>query len=125
MAKKFGGHMTVRLSNGTRLVMRAAGEFAIEPSTLSAEAMVNQNGSIAQVLAPQTAKMRCDFEDGGQDFRALLASTGINVTVTERDTGVQHLFTDCIFTGSPSVNRKDGSVSGLVVEARAYRRQAA
>lgn len=118
----FGGHMSVKLSDGTPIVMRAEGDFTIEGTTLSAEAVTNQNGTIDRTLAPKPAKMMCDFKDNNLPVQALMEKTGLNLTVVERVSGVTHLFTDGFFTGTPAANRKTGTITGLVFEAARYRR---
>ncbi|MBZ8133226.1 phage tail tube protein [Afifella sp. IM 167] len=115
----FGGEMVLTLSGGTAITMR--GELSVMPTGTSNEPITNQNGSVSRSATLTPRKAECTFEDGGQDWEALMRLR-FNATFREDFTAVSHFFTDAFFEGEPTINRKTGEVSGLSIVTDAYRR---
>lgn len=119
--KNFGGELQFSLSTGQVIVVR--GGVEIMPTNLNAEGGANQDGSVYRTLEPSGYKANFTFEDmETDDWNALYRASGFNVTVNETFTGVQHLWTDAAFTGSPQINRANGEVTGASLIARSYRK---
>lgn len=119
--KNFGGEMTFGLSTGETIVVRGAA--SIMPSNINVEGNANQDGSIFRTVEPTGYGAELTFEDmDADDWNRLMRASGFNLTLTEAFTGVQHLWTDGAFTGRPSVNRKDGEVTGVSLISRSYRK---
>lgn len=123
MSTKFGGKITLRSSAGQLFAGR--GTFTIAPARMSVEAITNDDASLARVGTPKPATIEITFEDRGLDYDALMKADDINFTAVEDFTGVTHLLSKAFFTGDPSVNRRNGEVSGLTLSGEAYQRIAA
>lgn len=116
MAKKdYGGKIFLRLSSGERLSLRAT--LNIDPTGYSIEAIANQDGSADRVATNKTRGAEITFADRGVDLDKLLKGGRFNATFEEDFTDVTFYFTEAFFTGSPTVNRMNGEVSGLKIEA--------
>jgi len=119
--KDFGGRMIARAADGTQLSLR--GTFNVSPSTVSIEAVANQNGSVDRVATPVPATAEIVIRDD-VDANALLLAPRQSITVIEEFGGVTHYFTDAFFSGRPSSNRNNGELSGLVINTEQYNRGA-
>lgn len=119
--ENFGGEMTFALSTGDRIVVRAAAE--IMPSNVDVTGAANQDGSVYRTVEPTGFKANLTFEDmKSDDWYRLMRASGFNATMNEEFTGYQHLWTEAGFTGTPTVNRATGEVSGVAMIARAYKK---
>ena len=119
----FGG--TVNFSYaGTPLVMR--GHIMIDPSSIKADGIANQDGSVSRTLTPRGYTAKCKFQDSRnglatpQPWDTILKGGPYNITVVENQTGVTHMWTNAAFTGEPSVDRERGEVDGLGWIAPSY-----
>ncbi|MER8667634.1 phage tail tube protein [Mesorhizobium sp. M1156] len=119
--QNFGGEMTFGLSTGERIVVRGAAE--IMPSNVEITGAANQDGSVYRTVEPTGFKANLTFEDlPTDDWNRLMRASGFNVTLNESFTGVQHLWTEAAFTGTPTINRASGEVTGVALIARVYRK---
>ncbi|MDQ0472816.1 phage tail tube protein [Labrys wisconsinensis] len=118
-AQKFGGEMRIRLSTGELIVTR--GTVNVDPSNIKTEAAANDDGSVYRTIESKPYGAEVNFEDRGLDLRALMLAD-VDVTLTEENTGVQHLWTDGGFHGDPKINRRNGEVTGLSIFSASYRR---
>jgi len=117
----FGGEFRFRYDGGNPLVMR--GEATIDPTHTENTTIVNQNGSLAKIVANMPYKLECTFEDAnGVDWDSIMLLSGVDCTVTEDHTGVVYTCTGGHFEGKPRVNRNNGEVSGLSFVARQFRK---
>lgn len=125
MAKQvFGGECRFTLSTGVALTVR--GDVSYDPSDVEIEGIVNQDGSIAgsATLTGYTAEW--SFEDMPNDtWSQLMRARSFNASLIQdyagpagSQAGTRHIWTDCIFVGKPSVDRKTGEVSGVSTLAR-------
>jgi hypothetical protein len=122
MSKKdFGGHIYVRTSEGDRISLR--GTLTIDPTTVSIEAITNQDGSGDRVAAVKMPTAEISFADRGKDYDAILKAPRQNFTFEEEFTDVTFFFTDGFFTGSPQINRLNGEVTGIGITAEKIRRR--
>ncbi len=118
----FGGLVRFTYA-GNPLVLR--GHVTINPTSVKAEALPNQDGSISRMLQPWGYRVELKFEDstsgtGGavsspipQPWDNIVQGGPYNVTITEQTTHVTHLFTSAFFIGEAKVNRENGEVDGL------------
>lgn len=120
----FGG--TVRFSYGGKpLVLRA--HITTGPSSVKAEPVPNQDGSISRTLTPWGHRATLKFEDstpgsGGavsspipQPWDAIIRGGPYNFSCAELLTGVTHTWANALFFGEPKVNRESGEVDGLEI----------
>lgn len=119
--RDFGGEMRLRLQDGRNLTLRGA--FTIGSSGISSESVTNQDASVSRVatLRPRTAEI--SLEDDGTDMNALLRAPRQDIYLTEDFTGVSHIFVNAFIAGDPRVNRANGEVTGLTIEASGYERR--
>lgn len=119
--RDFGGEMRLRLADGRNLTMRGA--FTIGSAGLSSETVTNQNASVSRVavLRPRTAEIT--LEDDGINLDALLRAPRQDIYITEDFTGVSHIFVDGMITGDARVDRANGELTGLMIEANGYERR--
>ncbi len=116
----FGGEFFFNFSSGQKIIAR--GEVSVMPAGTSNESLTNQDGSVARGVTLTPHKAECTFEDSsGLDWETLMRER-FNVTIREDFTGATHLFTNAFFEGEPSINRKNGEVSGLSISSGQYRR---
>lgn len=117
----FGGEMRLRLADGSNVTMRGAMTLGV--SGISAESVTNQDGSVGRVVTPRAKTAEVTLEDGGRDLDALMRAPRQDVYFVEDFTGTSHIFIGAFFTGDPRVNRANGELSGLVIEAARYERR--
>jgi hypothetical protein len=119
----FGGTVSFTYA-GNPLVMR--GHITIGPSSIKADPIANQNGTVSRTLTPRGYTAKFKFEDSTnglatpQPWDAILKGGPYNVTVVENQTGVTHMWTNAAFTGEPEVDREKGEVDGLSLIAPSY-----
>lgn len=117
----FGGEFRFRYNGGNALTIR--GEATVEPTNKENTTVVNQNGSLAKVVANMPYKIACTFQDGrAVDWDAIMRLSGVDCTMTEDYTGVVYTCTSGHFEGKPSVNRNTGEVSGLSFVGSQFRK---
>lgn len=122
MAKQdFGGHIFLRLSNGDKISLRST--LTIDPSTVSIEAITNQDGSGDRISTPKMPSAEISFADRGQDYDALLKEPRQNFTFEEEFGDRTFFFTNGFMTGSPSTNRMNGEVTGMQIVAEKITRR--
>jgi len=122
----FGGLVRFTYA-GAPLVMR--GHITIGSSSVKAEPLPNQDGSISRTLTPWGFRATIKFEDstpgaGGavsspvpQNWDAILQGGPYNMTIAELSTSVTHMLTGAQFFGEPKVNRENGEVDGMEIIA--------
>lgn len=117
----FGGKITLKLSDGGRISLR--GTLTIDMTTVSIEAITNQDNSVDRVATPKAPSAEFTFADRGLDYDALLKAPRQNFTFDEEFGDRTFYFTQGFLTGSASMNRMNGEVSSLgIVAERAMRR---
>jgi hypothetical protein len=122
MSKKdFGGKITLKTSEGTRISLR--GTLTIDSSSISIEGITNQDGSLDRVGTVKSPTAEISFADRGYDYDKLLKAPRQNFTFEEEFTDVTFFFTDGFFTGSPNANRMNGEVGGIGITAETIRRR--
>lgn len=117
----FGGKITLRDSAGERFSLRAT--LTIDPSNVSVESITNQDGSGDRVFTNRLPSAEITFADRGYAYDTLLKRGRSNFTFDEDNTDVAFYFTQCFFTGTPSINRVNGEVSGLKIEGQKITRR--
>lgn len=116
----FGGHMRMRLADGTNLTMR--GTFNIGTSRYAIEAGANDDGSIFRQATPRPRTAEVTLEDTGVDPDQLLRAPRQDIYITEEFTGVSHVYVAAFFSGEPSVDRKTGELTGMTINGSNYQR---
>lgn len=118
--KDFGGIIRMKLSTGEQISLR--GTLAMNTSSVSTEAVTNQDGSVDRTLTPVPRRAEFTFADRGLNHDRLMKSDRFNVTFIEDQTGVTHYFTKAFLVGDPAKNRINGEVTGLSLAAEGYRK---
>jgi hypothetical protein len=124
----FGGEFRFAIG-GANLVVR--GKFQIYPSNVSAEPLVNQDGSTSRTLTPKGYRFKASFEDSpvgtatALDWEAILRGGPYNATMVEDHTGALHTWTSAKLTGDIEVDRTNGEVTGIEGIADDYKKRAA
>lgn len=119
--RDFGGEMRLRLADGRNKTMRGA--FTLGSAGISSESVTNQDGSVSRVATPRPRTAEISLEDDGTDFNALMRAPRQDVYITEDHTGVSHIFVGAMITGDPRINRANGEVTGIQIEASGYERR--
>ena len=116
MSKRdFGGKILLSFSSGERFSLRST--LTLDTAGYSIESVTNQDGSADRVATNKTRGAEITFADRGLDLDALMKGDRFNATFEEEFTGVTFYFTNGFFTGDPKINRTNGEVSGLKIEA--------
>ena len=124
----FGGEFRFAIG-GANLIVR--GNVKTNPSSVSAEAIVNQDGSTSRSLTMKGFRAEVTFEDTpaaqatALDWDALIRGGPFNATLVEDQTGVLHTWTRAKLVGDASVDRHNGDVTGLSLLADDYKKRAA
>jgi len=122
----FGGEMRFNIG-GADLVVR--GKVQTYPSNVSAEPIVNQDGSTSRTLTPKGFRAKLTFEDTptstatALDWNAILRGGPYNATLIEDHTGVLHAWTRAQLTGDLEVDRMNGEVTGAELIADDYKKR--
>ncbi len=118
--QKFGGEIRLNTSTGQNLKLRAAVET--NPSSISTDAVINQDGSIAKTAELTGFRASATFEEplGANVWDDLMRLTDINIRCVEDFTGAVHAWTAAMFVGDPQVNRANGEVTGVTWIAEAF-----
>lgn len=117
----FGGRINLRASTGARFSLRAT--LNIDLSNVSVESITNQDGRGDRIYANKLPSAEITFADRGYDYNQLMTADRQNFTFEEENTDVTFFFTQGFFTGTPQVNRTNGEVSGMKIEAEKIRRR--
>jgi hypothetical protein len=120
MSNDFGGRMTLRLSTGALLPLRAT--VNMSPARTSVEPVANQDGSVDRSATVKPGTCEISFADNDLDLDALLAGARFNATLIEEFSGVTHYFTRAFISGDPTVNRMNGEVTGATLVYENYRK---
>lgn len=120
MSNDFGGRMTLRLSSGALIPLRAT--VNMSPARMSVEPIANQDGSIDRAGTVKPGTCEISFADTGLNLDALLSGERFNGTLIEDFSGVTHYFTKAFISGDPTVNRMNGEVTGAVLVYENYRK---
>lgn len=106
----------------------ARGVIKLDPSNISVDAGVNQDGSLYRTVTPKARTAECTFDRfvdiNGTPLRwdeNLMLQTNLGITFVEQDTNVTHLLSGGFFTGKPEVDTSTGEVSGLGLAAEKYK----
>jgi hypothetical protein len=119
--RDFGGEMRLRLADGSVKTMR--GTFTSGPAGLATESVTNQDGSVSRTGTPRPRTAEISLEDDGTDLNALLRAPRQDIYIAEEFTGVSHIYIGAMITGDPRVNRANGEVTGIQIEANGYERR--
>jgi tail tube protein len=113
-----GGRCTMTI-NGQSFSARA--KATINPSTVNRKNGANWDGKGYSTVTPKLAKLSLTFDRGsGVKWDAAMMLQEVNVTFSEDDTGVTHLFTGSRWDGDPSIDTETGEVTGLSIETDRY-----
>jgi len=121
MGNDYGGLVRLKLSTGAEIALR--GTMTLMTAGRSAEAVVNQNRTTDRVVTLTAYGFEISFADRGENLDELMRAARFDATFIEEDTGVTHYYTRCFLTGSPSVNRLNGEVTGITGAAESYDRK--
>lgn len=108
-----GGFVELTL-NGTPYSI--AGELEIEETNFEAEAVVNQDGSIARTVKPKPRKMMLKFRDrqGTASIVAeIFAQERFDVSARQVHMNRTVLLTGAFAVGKPKLNTANGEVDGI------------
>ena len=123
----FGGIMHFTLG-GTPYTIR--GKVKTSPSNVKADKIANTNGSVSRSFAVTGYGAEVTFEDSptgtatALDWDAILKGGPYNASLVEDQIHVMHTWTNMIFTGTPSVDRETGEVTGLEIHSPNYNKVA-
>ena len=115
--------MRLRLADGRNMTMRGA--FTIGSSGISSETVTNQDATVSRIATPRPRTAEITLEDQGIDLNLLMRADRQDIYIAEDFTGVSHIFVNAVITGDPRINRANGEITGLMIEAHAYERRAA
>lgn len=116
----FGGHMRLRLADGTNLTLR--GTFTIGTSRYSIEAGANDDGSVFRQAKPRPYTAEVTLEDTNVSLDDLMRAPRQDIYFVEEFTGVSHVYLAAFFSGEPTIDRKTGEITGLTVNGANYQR---
>ena len=114
-----GGRYSLDI-NGRNFSGRA--EAKVMPARATPKNGVNWDGSGYNTVEPQLARIELSFDRGNGipwDESMLLAA--VDLTFREDDARVTHYLTKGNWDGRPSINTKDGEVTGMALEGDQYR----
>ncbi len=118
-----GGRFTLEIANvgGSSLSFSGRGVAKIMPSQVSLDAQANQDSTGYVTVKPELAKLELTFDRGvGLIWNAAMLLSPVNVTFTETDVGLQHLYTGASWVGEPSIDSATGEVSGVSLRSDQY-----
>lgn len=115
---QFGGRISFNFDG--LVIPPCDGNFVIDPSTLSSDAIANGDGSAAYIYKPELvgAEMKLRNVDG-IDWTSIINRTG-NAQIVEENNGRSHLFTGTRMVGKPALDVSTGEVSGLKLMGGQY-----
>ena len=114
-----GGRITITMG-GVRFSPR--GKATIDAAGLENDIQENHDGTVARTTKSKAVMADLTFDrgnasNGGQRPRwdASFMTPFYDVTITETDVGVQHIFTGAAIKGTPKLDTETGEVSGLSI----------
>jgi len=119
----FGGVIKFRLNTGVNLTVR--GSVTANPFNLSAESVVNHDGSIDRTFTPTGFRGALSFkckDAAGEpiDYAALFALDKVDFTFLHDTERLDRTFSRASFIGDPQIDLLTGEVSGLTFVAEGY-----
>lgn len=119
----FGGIVKFRLPTGQNLSVR--GSLTYNPASLSAESVVNHDGSVDRTFTPMGFRFALslkgkDTQGQAIDFGALMALDKVDFTFLHDTEQVDRTFTRASLTGDPQLDGLTGEVSGITGVAEGY-----
>jgi hypothetical protein len=119
----FGGIVKFRLPTGQNLSVR--GSLTYNPAKMSAESVVNHDGSIDRTFTPMGYRFALslkgkDTSGNPVDFDALLALDKVDFTFLHDTEAVDRSFSRASLIGDASIDGLTGEVSGLTGVAEGY-----
>lgn len=113
-----GGRFTLDI-NGTTYSGR--GKATIKPSRVSLSNGANMDGTGYSTVKPVLAELDLTFDRGiGLAWDETLLLQSLDVTFSEDDYGLTHLYTGARWDGDPSIDSETGEVSGLKICSDKY-----
>lgn len=106
------GFITMRINGAT---YQARGNFNLEEGAFSREAQGNSDGSVFITEAPSPPMLEMDFERAAFAWSDAMMRASIDVTLTERSNGRQHIITDGRWVGKPKQGLSNGQVTGVQI----------
>jgi hypothetical protein len=90
----------------------------IDPTNIKTEAVANGDGSPCYTATPKLYGATIKFRDRcGIVWNDVMRKT-IDITISEDDNSVTHIFTSARIVGEPSLDRSNGEVSGCEIRGR-------
>lgn len=120
-----GGRISINIG-GRRFAPR--GKASIKPSQQSNTVNVNHDGSVSRSTTATAATCELTFDRGSdKSFKwdRSFMSAFADVTVSETDVGILHMFTGAIIVGEPVIDTETGEVTGLSIATDKYTQTAA
>jgi hypothetical protein len=114
-----GGRISINIG-GKRFTPRA--KASIKPSQMMHETQVNHDGTISRATKATAATAELTFDRGGDGFKwdSTFMLPFWDVTITERDVGIVHMFTQASVIGEPVIDTETGEVTGLSIATGNY-----
>lgn len=99
------------------------GDVEVEETNFEAEAVTNQDGSIARTQKPKPFKLMLTLRDrqGPSIMRALFAAERIDVSARQVQMKRTVILTGGFATGVPKLNTANGEISGIEICSDAIR----
>ncbi len=119
MAATVGGRVEITINGAT---YHPVAEVNMEESSIEAESVTNQDGTIGRSVKPKPFKAEVTYRFGPGFNIDLLMGASFDWTMIERDTGRSVLLTNAFHEGTPKRNTVNGEVSGLTVVSDQWRR---
>ena len=114
-----GGRVCITLNNK---IYRPVAAVEIEPSSIEAEQMTNQDGTVQRTVKPKPFRVNLTIRDRkGLDINELMESCGFDCTVQEKDMGRRVLLTNAFVEGTPTRNTENGEISGIQIVSSQYK----
>jgi hypothetical protein len=118
---EFGGRISIQSGDGTRFAP-ADGEISIEPTNIETEATANGDGSACFTAKPKLYGATLKFRDrSGIVWNDIMRKT-LDITISEDDNDITHVFTSARIVGKPSIDRANGEVTGCEIRGSQYQK---
>jgi hypothetical protein len=119
-----GGRVSI-VVNG--IAYSARGVITLDPSNITVNSGVNQDGSLYRTVTPKARTAECTFDRfvdiNGTPLKwdeTIMLQTNIGATFIEQDTNVTHILSGGFFTGDPKMDTSTGEVSNVSFAAETY-----
>lgn len=116
----FGGRISVKA--GTDRYPPADVSVTIEPTNIKTEATANGDGSPCYTATPKLYGATLKFRDRSNIVWNDVMRKTLDITISEDDNSVTHVFTSARIVGEPSIDRSNGEVSGCEIRGAQYRK---